>query len=92
VARRVLPWSVAHRPKVYGMDFDAAGWIEKAADPVFLNDGLLREKLGIPSDEFAGVLSGTEGLPKLRLWSAEVWCRSVFEGNSIEEIEGVLWR
>lgn len=24
VARRVLPWRVAHRPKMYGMDFDAA--------------------------------------------------------------------
>ena len=33
VARRVLPWSIAHRPKIYGMAFDARTWIEEAANP-----------------------------------------------------------
>lgn len=92
VARRLLPWSVAHRPKIYGMDYDAGGWIEQAADPRFLADGFLREALQIPEGEFARVVSTAGGVQKLRLWSAEVWCRSVFAGNSIQEIERDLWR
>jgi asparagine synthase (glutamine-hydrolysing) len=92
VARRVLPWSVAHRPKIYGMDFNAGGWIEQAAEPRFLADGLLRQTLRIPGDEFARAVGAADGLLKLRLWSAEVWCRSVFAGNSVQEIERELWR
>lgn len=92
VARRVLPWSVAHRPKIYGMAFDAGGWIEQAADPGFLADGLLRDALTIPEGEFARVVSAARGDLKIRLWSAEIWCRSVFAGQSIQEIEGDLWR
>ncbi len=92
VARQVLPWSVAHRPKIYGMAYDAAGWIEQAADPRFLADGLLRQTLTIPRGEFERVLSTAGGVQKLRLWSAEVWCRSVFAGSSIQEIERDLWR
>jgi hypothetical protein len=74
------------------MDYDAAGWIEQAADPRFLTDGLLRETLTIPEGEFERVVSVARGQRKLRLWSAEVWCRSVFAGNSIQEIERDLWR
>ena len=50
-ARRVLPWRVAHRPKLYGMDFAAGHWIERAASPGFLAHGLLRDALQISSDE-----------------------------------------
>jgi asparagine synthase (glutamine-hydrolysing) len=92
VARRVLPWSVAHRPKIYGMDFDAGVWIEQAAHGRFLSDGLLRETLQIPEAEFDEVVSAADGLLKLRLWSAEVWCRSVFAGHSVQVIEEELWR
>jgi hypothetical protein len=92
VARRVLPWSIAHRPKIYGMEYHVDAWIEQAADPKFLADGLLRETLAIPEGEFAHALSTASGARKLRLWSAEVWCRSVFAGNSIEEINRDLWR
>jgi asparagine synthase (glutamine-hydrolysing) len=92
VARRVLPWSVAHRPKIYGMDYDAAGWIEAAANPGFLADGVLRETLAIPEGEFERALGTATGVRRLRLWSAEVWCRSVFAGHSIQEIDRDLWR
>jgi asparagine synthase (glutamine-hydrolysing) len=92
VARRVLPWRIAHRPKIYGMDFAASGWIAQAADQRFLADGILRETLRIPEVEFRRVLSAAAGSPSLRVWSAEVWCRSVFAGNSIDEIERELWR
>jgi asparagine synthase (glutamine-hydrolysing) len=92
VARRVLPWSVAHRPKIPGMDFDAGDWIEEAADRRFLFDGVLRDTLEIPSEEFDRTIAAAEGVQKLRLWSAEVWCRSVFTGSSVADIEREIWR
>ncbi len=91
VARRVLPWSIAHRPKIYGMAFDARTWIESAADPRFLQDGLLRDSLRIPHDEFADVVAAGNHVVRVRLWSAEVWCRSTLAGHSIEQIERDLW-
>ncbi len=91
VARRVLPWSIAHRPKIYGMAFDARTWIEEAANPRFLADGMLRDALRIPEDEFKMVISAGGRVEKVRLWSAEVWCRSLLAGNSIPEIEADLW-
>ena len=91
VARRVLPWSIAHRPKIYGMAFDARTWIEEAANPRFLEDGLLRDRLRIPEGEFRSVIEAGNHVVKVRLWSAEVWCRSTFGGSSIEEIEQDLW-
>lgn len=91
VARRVLPWSVAHRPKIYGMAFDARAWIEEAANPRFLSDGLLRDTLEIPEGEFNSVVAAGSRVAKVRLWSAEVWCRSMLGGSSIEEIERDLW-
>ena len=91
VARRVLPWSIAHRPKIYGMAFDAGGWIDAVADPRFLSGGMLRETLAIPAGEFERVASTADGATKLRLWSGEVWCRAAFAGQSAAEIEASLW-
>ena len=91
VARRVLPWSIAHRPKIYGMAFDARTWIEESANPAFLTDGLLRDTLRIPHDEFKNVIAAGNHVVRVRLWSAEVWCRSNFAGHSIEKIEQDLW-
>jgi asparagine synthase (glutamine-hydrolysing) len=92
VARRLLPWSIAHRPKIYGMAFNAGAWIAQAADPRFLTDGLLKDKLQIPTAEFDRVTSAANGHGGLRLWSAEVWSRSVLAGDSIQQIEQALWR
>ncbi len=91
VARRVLPWSIAHRPKIYGMAFDARTWIEAAANPSFLTDGLLRDTLEIPQSEFNSAVAAGNHVVKVRLWSAEVWCRSVLGRDSIQEIEQALW-
>jgi len=91
VARRLLPWKIAHRPKIYGMDFDAGAWIEDAADPRFLSRGVFREVFGIPTREFADVLEVARGALRVRLWSAEVWCRSVFAGDTLPTIERDLW-
>ncbi|MBV9942669.1 MAG: asparagine synthase (glutamine-hydrolyzing) [Solirubrobacterales bacterium] len=91
VARRVLPWSIAHRPKIYGMAFDARTWIEEAANPSFLTDGLLRDTLQIPNREFQNVLAAGNHVVRVRLWSAEIWCRSLLAGHSIEQIEQDIW-
>ena len=91
VARRVLPWSIAHRPKIYGMAFDARTWIEEAAHPAFLTDGLLRDTLRIPEHDFKMVAMAGNRTARIRLWSAEVWCRSLLAGHSIERIEQDLW-
>jgi asparagine synthase (glutamine-hydrolysing) len=90
-ARKVLPWRVAHRPKIYGMDFAAGHWIERAADPDFLNNGLMRDALQIPSDELIRTLASATGALRVRLWSAEVWCRSILGGQTVGEIERALW-
>jgi asparagine synthase (glutamine-hydrolysing) len=91
VAGGFLPWTIAHRPKIYGMDFDAGAWIEDAANPRFLSQGVFREVFAIPTGEFADVLKQARGALRVRLWSAEVWCRSVFEGASLATIEKELW-
>ncbi len=92
VARRLLPLSIAHRPKIYGMDFEAGSWIEQSARPEFLRDGILRDVLGLPREQFEPVVDGAIDRLRLRLWSAEVWARSVFAGHSSTQIEQALWR
>jgi len=91
VARRLLPWTSAHRPKIYGMDFDAGAWIEEAANPDFLTRGVFRDVFAIPASEFDALLGEVRGALRVRLWSAEVWCRSMFAGDSQAVIERELW-
>ena len=91
VARGFLPLRIAHRPKIYGMTYDAGTWIEDAANTQFLSRGVLRDVFGVPSDEFADVVRTVSGDLRVRLWSAEVWCRSVFAGESQTTIERELW-
>lgn len=91
VARRLLPWRLAHRPKIYGMDFDAGAWIEAAADKRFLLDGVLRETFELSTAELTQVLAMSSGALRARIWSTEVWCRSVLGGETIPQIERALW-
>jgi asparagine synthase (glutamine-hydrolysing) len=92
VARRLLPLSIAHRPKIPGMDFEAGLWIEQSARPEFLRDGILRDALELSREQFEPLLDGAIDLLRLRLWSAEVWARSVFARHSSTQIEQALWR
>jgi asparagine synthase (glutamine-hydrolysing) len=91
VARRLLPIDVAHRPKVYGMDFDAGVWIDAAADRRFLSDGLLRDLVRITRAEFEGLVAATTGADRVRVWSTEVWCRALLAGQPLPAIEAELW-
>jgi asparagine synthetase B (glutamine-hydrolysing) len=92
VAASMLPAAIADRPKVAGMDFDAGGWIDEAADPAFLHDGILREVLRVPDTELRRVMATENGRLRMRVWSAEIWCRSVFAGHPQAQIEAELWR
>lgn len=91
VARRHLPLRIAHRPKVYGMIFDAGSWIEEAARPGFLLDGVFGATFGLRADDLRSLAAGARGSDRVRLWSAEVWCRAVFAGQSASAIEAALW-
>lgn len=92
VAASMLPAAIAYRPKVAGMDFDAGGWIDQAADPAFLHSGILRDVLSVPDTELRRVIATDNGRLRTRVWSAEIWCRSVFAGHSQAQIEADLWR
>jgi asparagine synthase (glutamine-hydrolysing) len=92
IARSLLPLSVAHRPKIAGMDFDAGAWIEEASDATFLTQGLLRETLAVPEAEFTAAMASANGRMRMRIWSAEVWCRSLLARHTNEQIEQALWR
>ena len=91
VARRHLPRAIAHRPKVRGMEFDAPRWIEAAAAPGFLRNGHLRDVLAVPGQEWAAFVARAQGSQTVRLWSAEAWCRLVFEGQPAAAVERELW-
>jgi hypothetical protein len=73
------------------MEFDAPRWIEAAAAPGFLRNGHLRDVLAIPNQEWAAFVAGAQGAQAVRLWSAEAWCRMVFEGQPAAAVERELW-
>jgi hypothetical protein len=91
-ARRRLPRAIIARPKVRGMMFDVRGWLAERARPEFLLDGVLRELFEVEAGEWRRLVDRTETDRVVRLWSAEIWCRSAVEGRPDSEIERELWR
>jgi hypothetical protein len=65
--------------------------VEEAAEPNFLANGMFRDLFSVPRRQFAELLASATGTERLRLWSAEVWCRSVFGRHRRETIERDLW-
>ncbi|WP_443079348.1 asparagine synthase (glutamine-hydrolyzing) [Streptomyces sp. P5-A9] len=94
VARRLMPWWVAHRPKIGGLAYQAFDWIREAADPRFLTDGVLRETLGLNRRDFEDQLGSetVRSVTGVRIWSAEVWSRAMLAGQPVAAIEADLWR
>ena len=90
VARSHLPRSIALRPKVYGLGFDAR-WITAAAAPSFLRDGYLREVLQVPVADWTELARRADSHQTVRLWSAEAWCRLMVEGQAEAQVERELW-
>lgn len=91
VARRLLPWTIAHRPKVYGMSFDADRWIQVAARKQFLFDGMLVEQAGLSGRQLNDCLAEADRATRIRVWSAEVWCRAYLAGQPTAAIEADIW-
>ncbi len=87
-----LPREVARRQK-RGFGFDVRRYIEPAARPEFLLDGALRELLGVERSRWeAATTPAASAAQALRLWSGEVWCRTVLDGHATDEVEAALWR
>ena len=92
LADRRLPREVARRQK-RGFGFDVRRYIEPCARPEFLLDGALRELLAVDRERWAAAVSPARSAAQaLRLWSGEVWCRAVLDGQPTEEVEAALWR
>ena len=92
LADRHLPGEVARRQK-RGFGFDVRRYIEPAARPEFLLEGVLRELLGVDRERWkAATVPAPSAAQALRLWSGEVWCRVVLEDEPADRVEAALWR
>ena len=92
LADRHLPREVARRQK-RGFGFDVRRYIEPAARPEFLLEGVLRELLGVDRERWkAATVPAPSAAQALRLWSGEVWCRVVLEDEPADRVEAALWR
>lgn len=86
---RHLPPSIAERPKV-GFGFDILSYVDGALRPEFLNDGSLRELLGVSSAEWPAETH--RAFTALTALTMEIWCRLMLDGSSVESVERELWR
>lgn len=91
IGYRHLPKSVVRRPKI-GFGFDVRGYLEPAARPEFLGDGHLRQVLGVAREPWSEAIADADAAQALRLWSGEIWCRTVLEGQATPDVEAALWR
>jgi asparagine synthase (glutamine-hydrolysing) len=85
-----LPREIVDRPK-RGFGFDAEAYIRAAARSQFLEEGALREVCGATSGQWRERVAAARGNDALLLWSGEIWCRALLEGQSTEQIELALW-
>ena len=90
LAARRLPDGVARRPKL-GFGFDAGRYIADAARPEFLADGRLREVLETPAERWRDRVAAADGWVAQLLWTGEIWCRVVLDGQPAAEVEEALW-
>ncbi|MCW3010882.1 MAG: hypothetical protein JWO90_1286, partial [Solirubrobacterales bacterium] len=91
LALELLPPTAVERPK-RGFGMDAGAYLHGATRPEALRDGALREALGAGREDWAAAVGEDRDADRLLLWSAEVVCRLLFRGESVEEIEEAVWR
>jgi asparagine synthase (glutamine-hydrolysing) len=88
IARRLLPASVVEREKV-GFGFEVSRYLGDAVRPEFLRDGLLREAIEVPRDEWDVRLPAMRSA--LAPVTAEIWLRSLVRGDAREDVQTALW-
>ena len=86
-----LPKRVARRPKQGGPLFDAGSFLDSAARPDFLEQGVLREVLGVPAPAWRSALAARPQKRKVHWWTAEIWCRLFLDDRPVSEVEAELW-
>lgn len=90
IADRLLPPEISRRPKV-GFGFDVGRYLQPAARPEFLRDGMLRHEMKVDRLRWEAAIRGISGHAWLTMWSSEIWCRSLLAGHSDQEVESALW-
>lgn len=91
IADRLLPPEISARTKV-GFGFDVGRYLQPAARPEFLRDGMLRHEMQVDRARWDEAIRGIAGQGWLTMWSAEIWCRSFIAGQSDEQVESALWQ
>jgi asparagine synthase (glutamine-hydrolysing) len=89
IAGRLLPEGVAQRPKL-GFGFEADRYISEAARPEFLADGSLRAWLH--DTPWREIPENPRGYDALLLWTGEIWCRTMLDGQPVDAVNEALWK
>jgi asparagine synthase (glutamine-hydrolysing) len=83
---------VARRPKQVGLECDIRRYLLAAARPEFLEQGSLRETLGIERQRWRTIVSQCDEHNTLSMWTAEIWCRLMLDDQPRASVESALWR
>lgn len=92
VGARHLPAEIVARRKQVGLRSYAKRWTERGARPEFLEEGRLRDVLGVPAEPWRAFVRGLSGNAVIRAVTGEIWCRLMLEGNPAGTVESELWR
>jgi asparagine synthase (glutamine-hydrolysing) len=90
LVRRHVP-VIAGRQKV-GFGMDAARFIEPAARPEFLSDGVLRDIFESAESSWGQRLAALDPVRRALYWSGEVWARTMLLGEPVARVREQLWR
>jgi asparagine synthase (glutamine-hydrolysing) len=90
LGRRHLPAEIASRTKG-GFGWDYNRYLLPATRPEFLLDGALRDLRGADRERWSALITDP-GIWQLPLWTAEIWMRTVIDGQSTAAVDSELWR
>jgi len=91
LGKRYLPPGLATRPKI-GFSFDVSGYLGSRASRAFLEQGLLRDVLGITTSAWRDQIELDPHRGSMLLWTSEIWARLFLGGESVEIVEEALFR
>jgi asparagine synthase (glutamine-hydrolysing) len=91
VAAAHLSRRVARRPKQIGLACDVRRYLLAGARPDFLEQGALREALGIERERWQTTVRQCGDSHAVSLWTAEIWCRLILEAEPRATVESELW-